>query len=142
MGDGDFYFLCASLFYIFGRPIDFTYLAMCYLVNMHWLNVLKPLLHHSRPQYDDVSLAEINRGDCAAEFGNPSGHALLASQFILTTVLFIREDRWQILVNNKILRYFFYSLTVAFFLGVCSCRLYLGRHTVDQILFGACIGLC
>ncbi len=40
--------------------------------------LIKPILAKSRPFFDDLSLGDTNINDCSAEFGNPSGHSLLA----------------------------------------------------------------
>ena len=95
LGDGEFFFFIGAMFYVFGNPTDFVYLTLCFLVNLHWANVLKPLYHHSRPYYDDLSLApEKEVGNCSGEFGSPSSHALMAGQFIPTILLFIRGRSW------------------------------------------------
>ena len=90
IGDGDFFFYVASFFYIFGKNEDFIYLSVTFLCALQLCNLLKAFYHHSRPQYDDVTLADINVGSCAGEFGNPSGHSLLSCQFIPTLILFCK----------------------------------------------------
>lgn len=79
LGDGEFFFFIGTSCFVFGDPIDFVYLTFCFLVNLHWANMLKPLFHHSRPYYDDLSLApEPEAHNCSGEFGSPSSHALMA----------------------------------------------------------------
>lgn len=94
LGDGDFYFFTGALFYVFGNPIDFVYLTICLITGTHWSNFLKPLFRHSRPYYDDLKLAPDQEiGNCSGEFGSPSGHALMAGQWIVTFLLFVHSRK-------------------------------------------------
>ena len=77
--DGDLYTVVCFLIMGFGLTNDFIYLMITLILNLHFNNFLKSFLHHSRPQLDEPDLAIVNRGACAAEFGNPSGHALTGS---------------------------------------------------------------
>lgn len=138
IGDGDFYFFVSCMFYLFGNPVDFLYLAISFLVCLHWNNTLKPLLHHSRPYYDDLSLGEEpEMGGCSGEFGSPSSHSLLAAQFIPTFLLFMRGKK---LLESSLIRYSVYLVSIPLMLMIFVCRFYLGRHSLDQIIFGAGLG--
>ena len=106
-----------------------------FTLNFHWSNFLKSAFHHSRPQFDDPSLGETNSGICAGEFGNPSGHSVITSQFLLQLNLLVREriaKKWRLAFDV------FIWIQI---LMVCACRLYLGRHSVDQILLGLVLGI-
>jgi len=86
-GDGETYFYIFGAFYAFGYTNDFSYLITASCINFHWSNWFKTILQDSRPQFDNPALAVANSGDCAGEYGNPSGHSLTASQFCLTMYL-------------------------------------------------------
>ena len=108
---------------------DYLYLMTAFIAGTHWSNFLKPMLHHSRPQFDDPVLGEINVGDCAGEFGNPSGHSLLVSQFLLTFWWLYRKR----LTGYFSPKYIMFTdlLVVMQIFTMCLCRLYLGRHSLD-----------
>lgn len=141
IGDGDFFFYVASIFYIFGKTTDFMYLVTSYLMTLMICIILKSFYHASRPQYDDISLADINVGSCAGEFGNPSGHSLLSSQFIFTFILFCKEQYPNFFQTQKCLAFILQALGVMSLFVITFGRFYLGRHSVDQILFGIALGL-
>ena len=88
IGDGEPFFYVMALIYSRGAIFDFSYLCCCFLFSIFWISTLKSGLHHSRPQFDDASLADENYGSCAGEFGNPSGHSLIGTSFCLTIVLY------------------------------------------------------
>jgi membrane-associated phospholipid phosphatase len=119
------------MFFVFGDPVDFVYLSICLLYSLHWGNFLKPLLHDSRPYYDDITLAEHESGNCSGEFGNPSGHAFIAAMFIPTFLLLLREKKCKIFEDHTWLFNVFVSAWIGLLVGICFCRFYLGRHSVD-----------
>lgn len=138
-GDGELYtYICAFIMGL-GYQKDYMYLMICYILNFHWSNLLKSALHHSRPQFDDPSLGEINSGICAGEFGNPSGHALLTAQFLINLNLLYRERLSEKLPKKELI-YLIDGFIWFQILAVCLCRLYLGRHSVDQIILGLALG--
>jgi len=141
IGDGDFYFYVASFFYIFGKNEDFTYLSASFLSALQLCNFMKAFYHHSRPQYDDLSLADMNVGSCAGEFGNPSGHSLLSCQFIPTMILFCKQSYPNFFIERRFVAIFMQFVAGIFLVLICFGRFYLGRHSVDQILFGIVLGL-
>lgn len=95
LGDGDFFFFVGCMFFVLNDPVDFVYLTMCFLYSLHWGNFLKPLFHHSRPYYDDITLAETqDTGSCSIEYGNPSGHAYMAGLFIPLFLLTVRDKKF------------------------------------------------
>lgn len=141
LGDGDCYFYCATLCLLFDNIYDFCYLTSSLFMSGFWVNFLKVWFQDSRPQFDDPQIAETNQGICAGEFGNPSGHALLSSNFCITVLLFYSERFQSKLSQSCGLRKFFFHSTIYLFVsGVCLCRLYLGRHSIDQILNGVLVG--
>ena len=109
---------------------------------MHYILWLKTHLRDSRPQFDDPTLgvSEEKETTCSGEFGNPSGHSLYASFWFFTCLHFYKHVYQDWFKRNKCVGilleafcYFWVALT-------CLCRLYLGRHSVDQLLLGLIIG--
>ena len=141
IGDGHIAFeLMVALIYARGRKYEFTLMSTCYFLNMHWINFLKIFIRGSRPQFDDPTIAEENHGDCAGEFGNPSGHVLTNTFVCYAHLMLYREVCADFLQRHK-----WFSrcldITVPLFCILMGFnRLYLGRHTVDQILLGLVVG--
>ena len=89
LGDGEILFMTLILMAVYGLSYDYKFFAMGFAGAMHWINWLKLQFHHSRPQFDDPRLGIINESAyCSGEFGNPSGHALMASECVLTCLFF------------------------------------------------------
>jgi len=78
---------------------------------------------------------------CSGEFGNPSGHALLASQVALTYLLYYKDEAASWFKKNPIQGALVHVLVFVYIAGVCICRIYLGRHSLDQIILGLAIGI-
>jgi membrane-associated phospholipid phosphatase len=129
------------MFFVVSDPVDFVYLTTILLVSFHWNNFLKPILHDSRPYYDDITLTEPESGNCAGEFGNPSAHALMAAAFIPSFILLMRDKKLGLFERNQWLFKLMVSVLIGMMLGICFCRFYLARHSVDQIIFGLALGL-
>ena len=73
----------------------------------------------------------MNVGDCAGEFGNPSGHAMHAAHFTFTVFRFYREKHSDIVSRHPWLSPLGRTLCFAFMILMGIDRFYLGRHTVD-----------
>jgi hypothetical protein len=74
---------------------------------------------------------------CYTEYGMPSGHSMLAivlMEFILR--FFARVNKF---VNKYIA--FFYILIVIFEFLVMFSRMFLGMHSLNQVLFGCMLGV-
>jgi membrane-associated phospholipid phosphatase len=136
VGDGDLYFYGISLFFGIGRHYEFMYFALSQSIDIFFNNTMKGVLRGSRPMFDDPSVAIKESGWCAADFGSPSGHAMLTVQFSLTLYLFYKSEYDGFCRRQRVLSTLVTLLVVAYVFGVCAGRLYLGRHSVDQILIG------
>ena len=110
-------------------------------MNQHWINFLKSLIRHSRPQFDDPSLGLENEStQCSGEFGNPSGHSLMVTMIIPTMLDVVQSNNREWFRRHPCLSKLITLSAFIFILLVCLCRLYLGRHSVDQILLGCFFG--
>lgn len=45
------------------------------------------------------------------------------------------------IIKNKFLSILLDTTAIALLIGICFCRFYLGRHSVDQIILGLALGL-
>ena len=71
-----------------------------------------------------------NEGVCAAEFGNPSGHTILAAHFFVQASLYYKEslaNKYPTVPVKFLINIFVYFNLAA----IALCRFYLGRHTLD-----------
>ena len=128
--DGEYIVVFCGVMLSLGFAKDYIYLMICFNLNLHFLSLLKTVYHDSRPQFDEPSLAVMNEGVCAAEFGNPSGHTILAAHFFVQASLYYKESLTKRF--PKVPVGFLIDFTVYFNLAaIAFCRLYLGRHTLD-----------
>lgn len=137
--DGDYCVWFCGFLLVFGYPNDYIFLMICFQLNLHFINFLKTAIHDSRPQFDDLSIGVSNSGSCAAEFGNPSGHAILAAHAFLQASLLYKEGLARRFPKMKV-GLIIDVLVVFNLFAISMCRLYLGRHSLDQILLGLVIG--
>lgn len=122
------------LVFIFS-PINKAYTFLRTLIYASYFdNVLKIIYGNPRPFWINPELSNA----CDGGYGNPSGHSFssmavyLAVWDLVTNIKFFAERLWL-----KILTLFFFiSLVIAIILS----RIYLGVHSVNQILFGICLG--
>ena len=80
----------------------------------------------------------------ACGYGNPSGHSLSSSCLYLSFWYFISQIIDSNVINNFIrltLKYTILILNILFFLTIMISRLYLGVHSLNQIVFGFSLGL-
>mmetsp|Transcript_18013 Transcript_18013/g.24150 ORF Transcript_18013/g.24150 Transcript_18013/m.24150 type:complete len:226 (+) Transcript_18013:212-889(+) len=142
LGDGEVFFYFSMAFFATGNRRAFIFTSSTYTVTIYFLSWLKLQFHSSRPQFDDPTLGIVNGSVfCSGEFGNPSGHALCASGFTLTLLSFWQADHPEWFKKNP-----GKSLAIKVFIWtyiccVCACRIYLGRHSFDQVILGLAVGI-
>jgi len=71
-------------------------------------------------------------------YGNPSGHSMSSMAFYLTLWHLIFDCSY--LKKNKRIKYSALSITALFILLIALSRLYLGAHSINQVIFGGSIG--
>jgi membrane-associated phospholipid phosphatase len=124
------------MFNWYSRGRAFYYL--CFLSAVTFLmNVTKMAYHEPRP-FMVTSLIKVY--GCTTEYGNPSGHALFASAghfFIFLDVCHGRNSPKFSTVLYSIL--LFLTGSLSFLIGFA--RFYVGVHTINQIVYGWCLGL-
>ncbi|CAI2369449.1 unnamed protein product [Moneuplotes crassus] len=98
--------------------------------------ILKILYHAPRPFFDTPKIEALS---CSTSYGNPSGHAMYFSfPFPLVFILLFRS---QIKQKKYILPAIFGALTIAICGLALFGRIYLGVHSVDQVIYGCTLGL-
>ena len=149
MGEGQFYMLVLFMLSTFMSRERFWY----YLIVMtagHCLMIsLKLFFHDPRPIH---VWSDIWSTGCEMHFGNPSGHNIDAFNvtIMLFLDLFVPSDyskqtqpnlNTRTYTNSK--RWFILAIFVIFTWCplIMIDRLLLGKHTLDQVILGACIGV-
>lgn len=93
LGEGNPYFYAFVILWATNKntkygnaSYEMNYFIMALVGATQMSYILKPTFHMSRPYFDNIDLGDTIMKDCSAEFGNPSGHSLLAGQTPLTVL--------------------------------------------------------
>ena len=104
------------------------------LISIYIGGILKIIYQNERPFFINSEIKVLN---CEGGFGNPSNHSLLSTFFYLSLYEIYVNKNEKINEKNKNLIYF---LTIIFIFSIVFSRMFLGVHTLNQILFGSLIG--
>lgn len=103
-------------------------------------NIMKLIYHNPRPYWENPKLND--KIHCDLGFGNPSGHSFVSSAtylsiwFVLTDYKFFKEK-----VIGKVIRWILCVLCFLFVFSIMFSRIYLGVHSLDQIIYGCNMGV-
>lgn len=77
---------------------------------------------------------QLNSSACEPDYGRPSGHALTSAIMVILTLVLMFKPKilW--------LKVVFYVISFVLVVIICFSRLYLGKHSVNQLVLGFCIG--
>lgn len=120
------------IFYPLNKPF---FLLSLIIHSYYWDNLLKIVYGHPRPFWVELKLTP----SCYGGFGNPSGHAFcsmavyLGFSYALTDLKFFHK--------RKCLKNFIYIFFLILILLICISRVILNAHSINQVLFGALLGL-
>lgn len=131
--------LCAGyilvLYLLTARKLEVIAFLIWFLFLSWMVSLLKQVYQQPRPFWvsKDVQMLEWT---CYTEYGSPSGHSALA--IVLLDFLVRFACRW----SNKLLRvrWLLYIFILCFQILVMFSRLYLGMHSLNQIMLGFMIG--
>ena len=114
-----------------------SYLYLTILIlSVYFDNVLKIIYSNPRPFWVSLTISKYN---CEGGYGNPSGHAFSSSCLYLTI--------WHLTSDNEFfnkrywLRVFYLGIILIFIFLIIFSRLYLGVHSLNQLLYGFLLGL-
>lgn len=105
-------------------------------------HTLKVVYLQERPIWMNDKIDTGNRHSCG--YGNPSGHSLSSTCLYLSLWYTLAEIIDSKVINKKIakiLKYIILAFCILLFLTIMTSRLYLGVHSLNQIIFGCSIGL-
>ena len=129
-----FIFLCI-IFSLFSLVQTFIYiigLIFCVYIQ----SLMKIIYGNSRPFIDDPNLF---KGLCDGGFGNPSGHSLISVFIYLTFFHYLIKLKY--ISDNKLLKILLGILFSIITFLIMLSRYILGLHSINQIIFGALLGL-
>jgi undecaprenyl-diphosphatase len=109
--------------------LNFTYSSFI-------MNVLKIVYSNPRPYWVKPSLLL----DCSSGFGNPSGHAFDSTAVYLSLWHLITEHSF--FIKYWILKYILLVLFIGLVIAIILSRVYLGVHSINQVLYGISFGFC
>ena len=125
------------IFFIMPLNKVFTYISV-YLLSLYWDNILKIIYNNPRPYWIDQSLFI----QCSGGYGNPSGHSLGSCASYLALCHLFTEYKWfKENTTGIITRCLLFGLTLIFIFTIMLSRLFLGVHSIDQVLYGFTLGL-
>jgi membrane-associated phospholipid phosphatase len=120
LGDGKPYFIASLLLVTTGHHYEFNCFILTFLFSLIINHVLKLMIMHPRPYFLNQYLTIEEVLDCSAEFGNPSGHSVMAA----CVFFHIRKTFYKGSGLNLI-----FTLFMMFAIGFS--RVFGGMHTVD-----------
>lgn len=120
----------------FGNTYQIFLLFTIFLFGCNLGGILKLIYLAPRPIWTSPYITALS---CEGGWGNPSNHGIISVSFYLTLYqIFIEDSIEKISKRSKRI---YLSLLLLFIFCVCFSRIFLGVHSISQILFGACIGL-
>ena len=127
-----FFVIIFSLFSLIQSFIYLIGLIFCVYIQ----SLLKILYGNTRPFWDNRNLF---KGLCDGGFGNPSGHCLVTAFIYLALFHYLVKLKY--INENKLLKILFGILFSIISTLVFLSRFILGLHSLNQIIFGALIGI-
>ena len=129
--------LLVIIFLVF--PLNSVFnLFSCFITASFISNTLKILYGNSRPFWEIPSL----KIECEGSFGNPSGHSINTWSFYLSFCDLILSSEFLKIKKNRKITFFSYVITVLFMSAICVSRILVNAHSINQVIFGSCIGFC
>lgn len=129
--------LFAFVFLLFPLSKSYTFLSIIVL-SSYFDNVLKIIYGSPRPYWVNPEIFRV----CDGGFGNPSGHSFSSFSVYLSFWNTITDsDFFKKSPSGILLK----ILLLIFFIGLCVTivisRIYLSVHSINQIVFGATLGI-
>ncbi|MBS1889744.1 MAG: phosphatase PAP2 family protein [Actinobacteria bacterium] len=134
LGDTEILPILAFFLYIVSRrKITIVVFLIFFMSNIYLLTILKVLFMDPRPFMYSLKVQQL-QWKCPAEYGNPSGHSFLVFQFYASLVFdFISR------INNNI---WLMAVPCTMAILIPQSRMYLGAHSLNQVILGLLLGLC
>ena len=120
--------------------MDAMFIFLVFLGNVYLNGILKLLHHDPRPFFvvEDIKAIMWNKS-----YGNPSGHSMYFTSVFpwLVVILFeLIKRNWRMTAKTKILIGVLLFIAILIISLSIFGRVYLGVHSLDQILYGSLMG--
>ena len=132
--------------YFMALPVGFTFcfyslikssVYICgFFFCLQFHSMMKIWYGNTRPFWDKPKLYQ---DICDGGFGNPSGHSMVTTYLYLT--LFIYLNELQYFKNNKKAQIIALAIILFWIFSIIYSRIFLGVHSINQIIFGTTLGL-
>ena len=133
IGDGDLYLAIFLVYYVCGNIAKALYIMTYICAGSFLLTVTKMIYMEPRPYFVDDQITCLDK--CSAEYGNPSGHSVIAGYFLMLCLDYFHDKPQSVL--KKIC--FVFAASIKLLIGYS--RLYVGAHSLNQIVYGLLLGL-
>lgn len=122
------------VFSYFFFPLSKTFAAALTMLTSNYMNsMLKIMIQNPRPWFEKPEILYVN---CEGGYGNPSGHAMSSmATFFAIAELFI--DRYKPAPKIEVIIYIVTAVIVG---NIGLSRIFLGFHSINQILYGFLLG--
>jgi membrane-associated phospholipid phosphatase len=125
--------LCVILIWF---PLNKSYSFLRVFVVSSFMNSFMKLIYADpRPFWDDTTLMKV----CEGGFGNPSGHAMGSAAVYLSLANILTD--YDYFKQNILMKVLIYISSSIFILSICVSRVVLAAHSINQILYGALLGV-
>lgn len=125
-----FFLLLIFLF----MPLNYSILFLqCIIYSAYFTNTMKMIYQSDRPNWINQYL----NFSCNYGYGNPSGHAFTSScMYLCLAHIFTKNFKIKGLIRILI---FLLCISISFFVSIS--RVILGAHSINQIIYGGCLGI-
>ena len=128
-------FIIILLIVFLNYPLNKSYTLCNVSASMCVLSsILKNLYGDPRPFWVDITLNKT----CDLNYGNPSRHTLESSAFYLSLIDILTDNQY--FEENYMLKYIIEFFNILFILTITFSRVFLGTHSIDQVVYGCLLG--
>jgi len=107
-----------------------------------FMNTMKMLYKQNRPQWERNDLTTTNEIECSMEYGNPSGHSMIAGA--MASAIFFDLVTYHSQRSNgvRIAYGILHAFIALFYIGVMGfSRIIIAVHSWNQVIFGWLVGI-
>ena len=134
-GTARIYIPITILIFNFANVYKAFIISMIYSLTHFLTGVLKMMIQDPRPYW--IS-GDIKNDNCEMGYGNPSGHAMSSVAFYLTLWHLLYDNcKMEKKFNRKTCSLLFFVIII---FTILMTRIFLGAHSIDQIILGGSIG--
>ena len=126
-------FFFALLIFLF-MPLNYSFLIIQSIIySAYFTNTMKMIYQSDRPNWQSNYLLR----SCNNGYGNPSGHAFTSiNMYLCLAHIFSKYSK-----IKYVLRVMIFIFCILISILIILSRVILAAHAINQILYGACLGL-